>query len=263
VGGTRYVLLDGERRLKAATLSNETWVPAWITDKPSSAADNTLRMFNIHLMRDGWGDMATALALKDLMDETGVTAEAGLSEMTNLSKDTVRNMKRVLAFPEEWQKRVLDDEVPFNLLVELDKAILTKKKDEKKGAVISLSYAKLRDFFLNKYDEGVVTDVVDLRKVGTLIDQATSPQNPTRVRERATEALDELLKGYKSIDDAYQYGAAASVEIKQFVKDVDSLPSRLNDVVGFDLDAEDRQKLRTALVRLQQAVSKAIKKLKK
>ena len=260
--GTRYVLLDGERRLRAASLNNEPTVPAWLIKKPESNAANTLRMFNIHLMRDEWGDMATALALKDLMAETGESSDTELSRMTGLSKDIIKNMKRVLAFPESWQKRVLDDEVPFNLLVELDKAVLTKKKDKKKADFTGLSTKQLRDFFLKKYDQGVVTDVVSLRKVGTLIDTSIKPENHARMRERAKDALDQLLNEELSIEDAYQYGAAGSVEIKQILRDMDNLPGRLRDVAEFELDEEDRERLREALKRLQQSVTKVMRQLK-
>jgi ParB family chromosome partitioning protein len=260
--GTRYVLLDGERRLRAAKLNNDLTVPAWVIKKPASKAANTLRMFNIHLMRDDWGDMATALALKDLIEETGEESDAELGRMTGLSKDTVKNMKRVLAFPEPWQKRVLDDEVPFNLLVELDKAILTKKADKKKADFTDLSVKQLRDFFLKKYDQGVVTDVVSLRKVGTLIDTAVKPENHERMRQRAKKALQQLLKAGLSIEDAYQYGAAGSVEIKQILRDVDNLPGRLQDVAEFDLDAEDRVQLREALKRLHGSIAEVMKSLK-
>ncbi|HKR62288.1 MAG TPA: ParB/RepB/Spo0J family partition protein [Thermoanaerobaculia bacterium] len=261
-GGPRYVLLDGERRLRAAILNNMESVPAWVVEKPRSNADNTLRMFNIHLMRDEWGDMATAFALKHVMEETGETDDKVLSRMTGLGRDTVRNMKRVLAFPEKWQQRVLEDKVPFNLLVELDKAILSKSRDPKKAfALPRLSEKQLRDFFLRAYDKRVVTDVVDLRKVGALIDTAASPESSERVRQRAQHALERLIESGASIEDAYQYGAAASTEIKQILRDVDNLPGRLNDVLLADVDDEDIVRLRTALTRLRSAVGDVLKRL--
>jgi ParB family chromosome partitioning protein len=260
--GKKYTLLDGERRLRAAILSNWATVPAWVTDKPKNVAENTLRMFNIHLMRDEWGDMPTTLALKEIMGETGITDETQLSKVTGLGRDTVVNMKRVLEFPQEWQDRVLNDKVPFNLLVELDKAILKKKKDAKKAHVLaSLSEKKLRDFFLKGYDRGLVDNVVDLRNVGTLIDTAASPKNPDRVRRRAQEALESLLKGQASIEDAYQYGAAASIGIKQVLRDVDNLPGRLKDVVNSDIDDEDRERLGIAMKNLRKELAELINRL--
>jgi ParB family chromosome partitioning protein len=258
--GKRYTLLDGERRLRAATVNNWATVPAWITDKPEDAAQNTLRMFNIHLMRDEWGDMPTTLALKEIMDETGITDETHLSRITGLGRDTVVNMKRVLEFPQEWQDRVLNEDVPFNLLVELDKAILKKKKDAKKAPVLSsLSEKRLRDFFLKGYDKGLVASVVDLRNVGTLIDTAASPKNTDRVRARAQDAIDLLLKNKMSIEDAYQYGAAASIGIKQVLRDVDNLPGRLKDVLDSGPEDEDRDRLRDALLVLRDTLNKLLK----
>jgi ParB/RepB/Spo0J family partition protein len=261
VDGKQYTLLDGERRLRAAKLNNWETVPAWITDMPNDAAANTLRMFNIHLMRDEWGDMPTTLALKDIMEATGIYDETELSRLTGLGRDMVVNMKRVLEFPQDWQNRVLNEDVPFNLLVELDKSILKKKKDAKKSAVLArLSDKKLRDFFLKGYDRGVVNNVVDLRNVGTLIDTAASSKNSERVRGRAQKAVDLLLSGQISIEDAFQYGAAASIGIKQVLRDVDNLPGRLKDVFASGIDDEDRDRLRTAMVALRNELAELIKR---
>jgi ParB-like partition proteins len=260
--GFRYTLLDGERRLRAAKLINWETVPAWVTETPANAAQNTLRMFNIHLLRDEWGDMPTALALKEIMDETGIQDESELSKMTGLGRDTVVNMKRVLEFPPKWQERVLNEDVPFNLLVELDKAVLKKKRDPKKAGVLSsVSETKLRDFFLKGYDNGLYSTVVDLRNVGTLIDTAAAVKNTNNVRRRASEALQDLLKGRASIEEAFQYGAAASIGISQVLRDVDNLPGRLKDVADSDIDDEERARLRKALTNLRGHLSALIQQL--
>ncbi len=61
--GTEFVLLDGERRWRAAREINAEVVPAWVVPQPTGI-DNVLRMFHIHMLRDEWGEMATAKALK-------------------------------------------------------------------------------------------------------------------------------------------------------------------------------------------------------
>lgn len=255
---TEYVLLDGERRWIAAKLINAPTIPAWVIAKPSGV-DNVLRMFNIHMLRDEWGEMATALALKVIMEEKGVTSDQELRRMTGLSLDRIRNMKRVLAFPQEWQDRVLRDEVPFNLLVELDKAVLSKARDTSKAKVLEEPVEALRDLFLNKYLEGVFDDVVDLRKVGTLIDTA---QQEGKVGERAKKALRQLVQEPgATISNAYQVGAAASVEISNVLRDLDQLPERLVDLASSPLDDEERARLREALRTLQKALTQIIRYL--
>jgi ParB/RepB/Spo0J family partition protein len=260
-GEPEYVLLDGERRWRAATLINKPTVPAWVIPKPSGV-DNTLRMFNIHMMRDEWGEMATALALKDIMAEFPDKNDVGLRKITGLGVDRIKNMRRVLNFPKEWQGKVLAEEIPFNLLVELDKAILAKKRDPKRADVLKGSESELRDFFLNKYQEGSLGDVVDLRKVGTLIDTASSSHIQPRVRRRARTALNSLLSGRVSIAEAYQYGAAASVEIRGIIRDVDDLPDRILSLGSSELEDDQRNKLVTALLRLQKALVKVLSALR-
>jgi ParB/RepB/Spo0J family partition protein len=260
-GETEYVLLDGERRWRAATLINAPSVPAWVIPKPTGV-ENVLRMFNIHMMRDEWGEMATALALKEIMAETAKTSETELRKLTGLGVDRIRNMKRVLAFPEEWHERVLSGEVPFNLLVELDKNVLTKAREPEKQKVIGASETELRDLFLTMYDDAVLGDVVDLRKVGTLIDTATGAQTPPKVKERAAKAIRGLVKKRNlSINDAYQYGAAASVEIRGILRDVDDLPGRIEDVIASELQDDERERLHAALNRLNQQIGTILARL--
>jgi ParB family chromosome partitioning protein len=260
-GKTDFVLLDGERRWRAAKLINKPTVPAWVIPKPSGV-DNVVRMFNIHMMRDEWGEMATALALKKIMDATGKEKEEDLRKLTGLSKDRITNIKRVLKFPTDWHTKVLDGDIPFNLLVELDKAVLSKKRDPKKQDVINATEEQLRDIFLDKYEHHAFDDVVDLRKVGVLIDTAASQHSSAKVRDRARRALSDLIKKRDaSIADAYQFGAAASVEIKNILRDVDHLPERLVDLTASELQEDERERLLTALTRLRTEIDTIIEKL--
>lgn len=126
---TPYVLLDGECRLRAFRLSNREKIQALIVPKPS-AKENAVRMFNIHMLREDWKEIETAWALQQIMEETGVTTEKDLQKMTGLSVDRIRNMKRVLQFPKQYQQMVAEGELPYQLLVEIDKNILAKRRAE-------------------------------------------------------------------------------------------------------------------------------------
>lgn len=260
-GKTEYVLLDGERRWRAAKLINRPSVPAWRIPKPDGV-QNVVTMFNIHMMRDDWGEMATALALKKIIEALGTADVEELRRRTGLTKDRIQNIKRVLKFPSEWHEKVLDGTIKFNLLVELDKAVLTKAQDPKKAAVIQASESQLRDIFLRKYIDGSLGDVVDLRKVGMLIDTATSKHYGSRVRARAKRALRELFtKPELTVAEAYQFGAAASVEIKNIIRDLEHLPQRIADVASSDLEPDDRERLSRALNRTRSALTTILKKL--
>jgi ParB family transcriptional regulator, chromosome partitioning protein len=251
-GGSKYILLDGERRFRAAVLINQPAIQALVVTPPS-ASENAVRMFNIHMLRDDWVEIETAWALEQIMQETRVTADKDLRQLTGLSIDRIRNMKRVLAFPRQYQEMVAEGKLPYNLLVELDKNILSRQRDSRKAStddqIISLTVSQLRDVFLKKYMDDVESDVVDLRRVGTLFDTAKRGQG--KVAERAKQALQRLVFEPKAtIEEAYEVGAASSVELRRVVRDMCGLPSRIDDLLSGTIDEDQRQEVGEALDRL-------------
>lgn len=259
-GGTEYVLLDGERRWRAAKQINLPSIPAWVIPKPDDA-ENALRMFNIHMLREDWSEIATAWALEAVMKETGITDDKELKHVTGLTIDRIRNIKRVLAFPEKWQQAVEEERVPFNLLVELDKAVLSRADEVKSTLHVDVTREKLRDVFLQKYEKGVFDDVVDLRKVGALVETA---QQEGKVGERARRAFKRLVTDAgTSIDDAYEEGAAASVGIGRIIRDLDALPGRIDDLMASKLHDDALGQLTRALVNLRKELDRLLAGLKK
>jgi ParB-like chromosome segregation protein Spo0J len=255
------VLLDGERRLRAAKQINRETIPALVVPRPSSK-DNAVRMFNIHMLREDWREIETAWALEEIMKETGIREDRDLQHLTGLSVDRIRNMKRVLDFPKSWQQRVEREELPYQLLVELDKNVLSRRRQElaqDSDPVLELSVPELRDVFLKKYVEGVETDVVDLRRVGTLLDTARSDG---KVALRARSALQSLVANPDAtIEEAYEIGAASSVELSKVMRDVSALPGRLGDLLSSRLDSEQRREVTRALRELQRQLNQLLKQV--
>jgi ParB family chromosome partitioning protein len=255
-----YTLLDGERRLRAAKLINWESIPA-IVVAPPSRRENAIRMFNIHMLREEWEEIETAWALEQIMEETGTSNDRELQRLTGLTIDRIRNMKRVLDFPQSIQEKVAEGELPYQLLVELDKNVLSRKRQEDKSAdepVMALSAAKLRDTFLQKYLSDVEKDVVELRKVGTLYDTALGEG---KVADRARAALDKLVGDPQAtIEDAYDAGAASSVELTKVLRDVAALPERVGDLLDSALEPDQRAQVLEALLSLQKRLTALIRK---
>src|SRR5580704_15379413 len=65
--GSKFVLLDGERRWRCPKRLNLSAVPAIVQPKPDRL-ENILMMFNIHNVRVDWDPMPMALKLKDVQD---------------------------------------------------------------------------------------------------------------------------------------------------------------------------------------------------
>jgi ParB/RepB/Spo0J family partition protein len=246
-----YILLDGERRFRATKLINRPLIPALVVKAPD-ASENAVRMFNIHMLREDWREIETAWALEQIMEETGKQTDRELQKLTGLSPDRIRNMKRVLSFPKALQEKVARGELPFQMLVELDKNVLSRRRQEQKAdesePVLPLSVPELRDVFLKKFTEGHESDIVDLRHVGTLFDTA---KKTGKVAQRARNALQSLIKEPEmTIQEAYEVGAASSVELGKILRDVAALPSRLEDLLESGLDEDQRREVQSAVQEL-------------
>lgn len=242
-----YVLLDGERRFRAAKLINKPKIPALVVPRPSPR-DNAVRMFNIHMLREDWEEIETAWALQHIMQTTHITNERELHDLTGLSVDRIRNMKRVLEFPRTIQERVARGELKYQMLVELDKNVLSRdpgKAGKKGDKVLEVSSSQLRDVFLKKYESGVEKDIVDLRRVGTLIDTA---RGEGKIAKRAQAALNTLVsKPQATIEEAYETGAASSVELSKVVRDLSGLSGRVDDLLATVKDQDERDQVAAAL----------------
>jgi ParB family transcriptional regulator, chromosome partitioning protein len=254
-----HVLLDGERRWRAAIQINYPEIPAWEIVKPEGV-DNTLTMFNIHMLREEWSEIATAWALQKLMEDLNTDDVKKLRELTGLSADRIRNMRIVLNFPREYQEMVAreNNPIPFNFFVELHKNVLswvTKKPD----AVLNQSTSELTESFLKKYESNALGDVVDLRKVNELIQTGRSDDY---VGQKAREAVEHLLTTPDAtVLDAYAAGAAAGAEMRTIVRDIKGLPGRIEYLMTLDLHADQRARLRTALGALRDDLENMIDEL--
>lgn len=248
--GSTHVLLDGECRWRASVRINLPEIPAWVVDKPTGV-DNALTMFNIHMLREEWTEIATAWALRKLIEELGTDDEKVLREKTGLSATRIRNMKIVLRFPPEYQELIAreDNKVVFNFFVELDKAILSWARKEP-SAVANRSAEDLTELFLDRYQTGALGDVVDLRKVGELI---RTGRQEGFVGERARSAFQRLLDDPTvPITEAYAEGAAASAEVTSIVRDVRSLPGRISHLLTLPLAESQRRELANELEMLRE-----------
>ena len=108
----KYILLDGERRLRCAKALKLPTVPANVIAKPSRA-ENIIRMFNIHNVRKGWELVPTAYSLDRLtrlLEEEGIAAtNKELAKLTGMSIIRVAECKRIMKY-KEYHHLSLDED---------------------------------------------------------------------------------------------------------------------------------------------------------
>jgi ParB family chromosome partitioning protein len=247
-----YVLLDGERRWRAAVRIDLERVPASVVAPPDDTT-NAIRMFNIHMLRQAWKEMPTAWALEKLMKEIGVESPAQLHRLTGLGVDRIRNIQIVLRYPREVQEMVFREEIAFNALVELWKATRVLRKVPER---LPFSAEEVQDEFIQRTLSSQEADPIQFRNLGRLI---TAALDEGVTGEAASEALGALMNDRGvSIAEAYEMGAASSFELSKVLRDLERLPQRLRRVFRIGLLPEQRNALVGAMTQLAQELGEIV-----
>lgn len=98
VGPTSYVLIAGERRLRAAGLAGMDQVPVWVRDDVSSREQLELALVE-NLQREDLDPIETATAYRRMLEEFNMT-QADVARRVGKDRATVANSVRILRLPE-------------------------------------------------------------------------------------------------------------------------------------------------------------------
>jgi ParB family chromosome partitioning protein len=173
-----YILVAGERRLKAVELNGEDFIQAVIID----IDDNKLREYALieNIQRDDLNILEIAISFASLINEYKITHEE-LSKIVHKSRSTITNILRLLnlsdyakkallkdditqgharvlvGLDDELQKKVIDTIVGQKLSVrETEKLIKTLKTDTKpKTKQLELNFKPLDNIFTKLKEDGL------------------------------------------------------------------------------------------------------------
>jgi ParB family transcriptional regulator, chromosome partitioning protein len=218
--GDRYVLVDGERRFKCASRLGHEKIKAVITDERPEK-DTLVQMFNIHLIREPWRDMPTALALGRLVDALRASGQeevtdADLRDLTGMSVDKIRQLRFALALPPEWQKHIEDGEITLNWFWELQKNVIKPLANKRPALFEDLGEHDITQAFVNKRLQSITaTDSVSFRKIRPIINfAADDAEAGGDGKSVVDETLRDLVKDPNlTIDDAYEDTVQIMVEL--------------------------------------------------
>lgn len=251
-GQTKFSILDGERRYRCVLELNaedrDFDIPANVVEPPSKLA-GLLYMFNIHNFREAWELMPTALGLKIVIDELDEHDTRALSKVTGLSETQVERCKKLLLFPERFQKMSLDPDpttrIPPNFWIEaLPVLDLTEAQLPKLYAQFGRD--NIIDKLVEKYRNKKIKSVIHFRRIMESYDLAEGdPALQTRIVRRLEKfILDPALETRAAFDEFV-------VDQRRTKNAIDSCETFLASLQKLKLvyitDDADRHELREAL----------------
>jgi ParB family transcriptional regulator, chromosome partitioning protein len=255
--GKGYVLIDGERRWRCASKLNMKTIPALVQSEPTDL-ENLLLMFNIHALREQWDLLTIALKLpkiiKLLEEELGRQPnEAELSTRTGLTRGVIRRCRMLIELPTKYQNMLLEEikkpkskqTISEDFFIEMEKSLKTV---ERAMPEVMPDKDKARQALLKKYKDGVIANIVDLRKVGKIARAQKVNADPAE----AQDAIRRLLNEPKyTIDRAWSETVSEAYAERDIVTGINRLLSKLDEIEPDDLDDDVREKLEELVKRAQ------------
>lgn len=227
-------------------------MPANVVEPPNKIA-GLLYMFSIHEYREPWELMPTALSLKIVIEELGVDDTKSLSKFTGLSEPQIERCKKLLEFPEHFQKLSLDPDpstrIPSNFWIEALPVINLATTEI--PSVKKLGRDKATEKLVDKYRARKIKSVIHFRRIMESYELSENEPNAQKAVVRKIEeffldpsletraAFDQFVVGKKRVQGALSACA-------DFIKQLQGLKLR------FTADDDERAELRKALKEVQQ-----------
>lgn len=247
--GSRFVLIDGERRWRCCLKMNLRTIPALVVEEPD-ALTNMLLMFNIHGLREQWDLLTIALKLKDiikLLEEKkgGRPTERELSQETGLKIGVIRRARYLLALPTKYHKMMLKElkkrksQQVFteDFFIEMERALTTvqnampevlSKRDE------------VRQVLIRKFRDKTIDNRVHFRQIAKIARAENVKADP----DTARKALRKLFSKNKySIEQAYEDSVSGLYSERDVITRLNVLIDRLRDLESDSVDDSFRQAL--------------------
>jgi ParB family transcriptional regulator, chromosome partitioning protein len=160
----KYVLLDGERRLKCAISLGMNDVPCNIIEEPTKI-ENILRMFNIHNTRVEWELIPTAMKLETVMRLLGPKSNTELAKLTGMSVIRVSECKKILSFSKRYLDMALvvrkDKRITGDFFSQLHRFLEEVDRIPELRSVFSRD--QITDIMIEKYLNGSFPAILDFR----------------------------------------------------------------------------------------------------
>lgn len=235
--GTKYIIIDGERRWRTFKTLKKSQISAIVQSKPNEL-DNLLLMFNIHGLREQWDAFTIAMKIEKVLklfikDKGIVPTESELSREVGMSRGIIRRSKMIIALPARF-KRLLRTELekPKNkqrfsedFFIEMENSLraVTNNIPETINNIDNV-----RDILIEKYLDGNIKSVTDFRKLTKI---ATASKNTTYPIASTKQNLKLIFsKNNIGIDEVYKNSVEPLYGDKKLINTADNLYIKLSGI---------------------------------
>jgi ParB/RepB/Spo0J family partition protein len=204
-----HILIDGERRLRAALVCNQTEVPVLIADDDT---DGRILAYQVHMLREDWNKAAETKAVKkiinDLKDENpNITDEEinkKVSEITAHKQHDLADILKLIKYDDKIIEAAVSKELNMSYLVQIESSFINPLKKHYLGIYSKYGEDEIRRILIEKAINGnlvntrflmdkykvVFSDLEKKEKIGKIL---------TNFLDKKKQSIKESLKNYEAL----------------------------------------------------------------
>lgn len=244
----KYILIDGERRLRVALATNQSRVPVHIPPE-DKIKDEMLLSFQIHMLRKEWSRTAQARALlkiiRKIEEEIGKKKEKEVfnivQEKTGYSDTKLKDLFRVLRYAgdnEEILEEIDDPKtnLKFSHLVQIEASFVEQIEKIFPELIREYGIKTIRERLIEKVRLNIISSTREpIDRLLPLFIHAKSPQQLDYLRNLIKNFIDKREKTPEDIFRSYELKFPAAKEdlvklVEEANKKIEELEAMMNNL---------------------------------
>lgn len=165
----KYILIDGERRLRAALVTNTSKIPVHVASSEDTIGEH-VQAFHIHMLRKQWKPVAITRAFKRIKKELqekekGKNDKELLQELqayTGCTNKQLEDLGRAFHYSGKVLNDVENGSVKFSHLVQFEASFVEQLSQHYPKLLIKLGKQKVRRVLVEKARQKVIGSTRDL-----------------------------------------------------------------------------------------------------
>ena len=194
----KYIILDGERRWRAATELSQRdkrfgQVPVNIISSPLSKFENLRTMVNIHMRRREWSTAAVAKTLEEIYQVRPSLAKNPVKKIayeTGMSPSAVREAMAFLRMPKDDREKAYHGDLDEYYLILLSRNMRSVQNGFP-DLITEKNWNQTAKVFIGKIDQGWVNDARSFNFLGKAARECLERQQPGLFREVFKQLLEK------------------------------------------------------------------------
>jgi len=211
--GFEYILIDGERRLRASKSIPLLTVPVLIAE---SEVEGKILAYQLHMLRKIWTKIAEAKSIKGIVEDiklqnpniTERELQTKIKDITNAPDSKVKELFLLTLYEDKHIEYVLQKEVSLSYLIETEKVLIPKIK--KNFPFFKFSDKEIRAVIVKKVKSNIIANEARFlrreRKVTTyqFVDILDDLKAKTILEEFFSDikmTLNDVIEKYKQLKE--------------------------------------------------------------